>query len=60
MTFEYMGAHPRILATKRRRYRRKDASDPEEKLEETPVVAELRLAVAKEAVENATEEPAAG
>ncbi len=60
MTFEYMGAHPRTPPTKKRRYRRKDSSDPEEKLEDTAVVAELRLAVAKEEAESSTEEPAAG
>ena len=43
----------------RRRYLRKDASDPEEKLEDTPVIAELRLAVAKEdAASSAKEAPA--
>ncbi|MDO8576008.1 MAG: hypothetical protein Q7R90_01705 [bacterium] len=60
MTFEYMGAHPRTPPTKRRRYRRKDASDPEEKLEDTPVVAELRVAVAKEDVIASAEETQAG
>ncbi len=50
MTFEYMGAHPRTPPTKRRRYSRKKVSDKEEKLEETPIVAELRVAVAKEDV----------
>ena len=59
MTFEYMGAHPRIPPVERRRYLRKDASDPEEKLEDTPVIAELRLAVAKEdAASSAKEAPA--
>jgi len=58
MTFEYMGAHPRTPPAKRRRYRGKDTSDPEEKLEDSSVVAELRVAVAKEDVEEgATERP---
>jgi len=60
MTFEYMGANPRTPPAKRRRYRRKDSSDAEEELEETPVVAGLRVAVAKGDVVIPIEELAAG
>ena len=48
MTFEYMGEHPRTAPATRRRYRRKDVAHSEARLiEDTPVVAELRVAVAK-------------
>jgi len=49
MTLEYKGAHPRIPKMKISR-RRGKKSKSEEKLEETPIVAELRVAVAKEDV----------
>ncbi|MDO8576670.1 MAG: hypothetical protein Q7R90_05180 [bacterium] len=57
MTFEYMGAHPRTPPVKKgSRRRSKKPSAEEEKLEETPVVAELRVAIAKEDVATAAEE----
>ncbi len=49
MTFEYLAEHPHTPPVKKSR-RGKKSSDAEEKLEDTPVVAELRLAVAKEDV----------
>ncbi|GEM_PF-6558059 len=55
MTFEYMGAHPRTPPIKISR-RRGKKSKTEEKLEETPIVAELRVAVAKEDAIVSTEE----
>ncbi len=55
MTWEYMGLHPRTPPPTRRggRYRSKKSAGAEEKLEDTPVVAELRVAVAKEEIEDA-------
>ena len=53
MTFEYMGAHPRIPRVKVKRRRGSKPSDPEEKIEEKPIVAEMRVAVAKEEIEQA-------
>lgn len=54
MTFEYKGAHPRIPPVKVRRRRGSKPTDPEERIEEKPIVAELRVAVAKEELKDAT------
>ncbi len=57
MTVEYKGEHPRIPPVKIRRRRGSKASDPEEKIEEKPIVAELRAAVAKEELKDAQPPP---
>ncbi len=56
MTFEYKGAHPRAPSARGNRRRGKKPSPPEETMEETPIVAELRVAVAKEDVETPDDE----
>jgi len=48
MTFEYKGAHPHPPRVRGWWYWNRRSSAAEEETEEVPVVAELRLAVAKE------------